>query len=148
MPGNNIVYYKSDTEDKQNEKISMFEKRLNKIISVINKKISTPIEKGSFSQCFFGTKILYRLLIRSFSSYDKQLLVNSDCTGCSICERVCPVANISMKDNKPVWHHRCEQCVACLNLCPRQAIQYRKITVGKKRYRNPFIKINELYRKD
>jgi MinD superfamily P-loop ATPase len=45
------------------------------------------------------------------------------------------------------WHHRCQQCFACINNCPCNAIEYLKLSVGKKRYRNPYIKLEELMKK-
>ena len=49
----------------------------------------------------------------------------------------CPLANISMKDKRPVWGDACTHCMACINLCPKQAIEYGKRTEGKPRYTGP-----------
>lgn len=48
--------------------------------------------------------------------------VSDKCNGCGVCSKVCPVGNIVMKDGKPEWSHRCENCLACLNFCPQKAI--------------------------
>jgi len=48
--------------------------------------------------------------------------VSDACDGCGTCARVCPVQNIALADGKPAWLHRCENCLACYNLCPRRAI--------------------------
>ena len=55
---------------------------------------------------------------------------DSKCTGCGICEKVCPFQKITMEDNKPLWQHNvdCYMGYACLNFCPTKAIQiYSKI---------------------
>ena len=52
---------------------------------------------------------------RSFSSDER-------CTGCGLCVKVCPVNNIKLVEGKPVWLHHCENCLACYNWCPSQAI--------------------------
>ncbi len=53
---------------------------------------------------------------------DHSFLYDEKCNGCGICARVCPVNNIEMADKKPVWQHRCENCLACYVWCPKGAI--------------------------
>lgn len=54
---------------------------------------------------------------------DRAFTVSAAYNGCGICARVCPVDNIEMADGRPVWQNRCENCLACVNWCPREAIQ-------------------------
>lgn len=42
------------------------------------------------------------------------------CSGCGVCSRICPARDIEIVDAKPAWHHRCEQCFACLQWCPEE----------------------------
>lgn len=53
---------------------------------------------------------------------DKGFAVSDACSGCGICAKVCPVDNIQITDGKPVWQNRCENCLACYNWCPNNAI--------------------------
>jgi ferredoxin/flavodoxin len=46
-----------------------------------------------------------------------------ECTGCGICSHVCPVDNIQIIDDRPVWLHHCENCLACYAWCPHKAIE-------------------------
>lgn len=66
------------------------------------------------------------------------------CSGCQTCVKICPVGNIELNKGKPSWKHRCEQCFACLQWCPNEAIQFREGTRGNGRYQNPLIDIEEM----
>ena len=66
------------------------------------------------------------------------------CDGCGICSRICPVNNIKMVDNKPSWQHHCERCMACLQWCPKEAIEFGKESVGRKRYHHPDVKLSDM----
>ena len=57
------------------------------------------------------------------------------CIACGRCQQVCPAGIIEMKDGKPVWTKPvCHMCMACLNHCPTEAIQYGEYSEGKYRY--------------
>jgi heterodisulfide reductase subunit A-like polyferredoxin len=48
-----------------------------------------------------------------------------------------PVQNIEIFEKKPSFKHKCEFCLEGLHSCPIEAIDYRSVTRGRKRYRNP-----------
>jgi len=83
---------------------------------------------------------------------DRGFHADEKCNGCEICSRVCPVSNIRMVDDagevheKPVWQHHCEQCFACLQWCPQEAIQFGSKTSGRKRYHHPDVKLADMLR--
>jgi ferredoxin len=66
------------------------------------------------------------------------------CNNCGICSKICPVKNIIMDNGSPVWQHNCEQCFACLQWCPEEAIQFREGTSQGKRYHHPDIKLTDI----
>ena len=65
----------------------------------------------------------------------KPFYVTQACNSCGLCARNCPAKTITMVDGKPQWNKKCYQCTACINLCPTRAIQYRKATEKRGRYR-------------
>ncbi|MBB2183251.1 4Fe-4S binding protein [Lachnospiraceae bacterium MD1] len=54
--------------------------------------------------------------------------------GCRICEKACPLNNISMVNKKPIWGENCTHCMACISKCPKKAIEFGNTTQGKTRY--------------
>jgi formate hydrogenlyase subunit 6/NADH:ubiquinone oxidoreductase subunit I/flavodoxin len=79
--------------------------------------------------------------------FDKGFYVDEKCISCSNCSNVCPANNIEIVDGKPKWKlENCQFCFACVQWCPKIAIQYKKGTIGVERYHHPEIKVNELFR--
>jgi ferredoxin len=66
-----------------------------------------------------------------------RLYADEACTGCGLCERICPVGNIKLSDNHPQFASQCMLCLRCLHACPQEAIQIGKLTAGKFRWKGP-----------
>ena len=88
--------------------------------------------------------LIYRISFRQVRKMDRKFWVDEKCDGCEICARVCPAANIKIIDGRPSWLHRCEQCLACLQWCPQEAIQYGKNTIKYPRYHHPEIILDDM----
>lgn len=87
---------------------------------------------------------VYRLSFRHVPKMDKNFWVDDRCNGCAICSKTCPANNVEMVNEKPVWLHRCEQCFACLQWCPQEAIQYGKKTIKYPRYHHPEVILKDM----
>lgn len=74
--------------------------------------------------------------------FDSNFKVNSNCNGCKVCEKVCPVDNIKVK-GKPGFHDNCEHCLACIHNCPQTAISLKK-EKSLARFRNQNVTLNEI----
>jgi ferredoxin len=80
------------------------------------------------------------------AAMDRLFQVDRRCDGCGVCARVCPVCNIEMKAGRPDWQHRCEQCFACYEWCPREAIR-GSIGASSRRYHHPGIRLEDMLRR-
>lgn len=86
-------------------------------------------------------KINSRLIGSFFTRHmitDKHFHVTAKkCINCGICEKSCPVNNITMTgQNFPQWKHdgSCIACFSCYHHCPKHAIEYGLMTKNKGQY--------------
>jgi len=78
---------------------------------------------------------------------DKSFWTDDRCNGCGICSKVCPVGNVEMVNDRPVWQHHCEKCLACIQWCPKESIQFKSATLKRKRYHHPDVKLSDMLRR-
>ncbi|MFA5276627.1 MAG: EFR1 family ferrodoxin [Candidatus Omnitrophota bacterium] len=137
MPGNYTPLYGAKPEDAQQK---MFEKekiKIKEIAGYVRERKKGRMEQEPFLPNFLLYKLLYKGGTRQIPLSGKGFWFTSACTKCGLCARICPVANIEMREGNPVWLDHCQHCMACLQWCPVEAIQYKKSTLGRKRYRHP-----------
>lgn len=118
-----------------------YKKRITKIISDIKNTNINEIEK--YSERY---EKIYLNSIGKAHTMDEGYHANDDCISCGICTKVCPAKNISLDNGRPVFHHHCECCMACIQFCPKKAINYYDKTQKRKHYTHPEITHNELGR--
>ena len=69
------------------------------------------------------------------------------CVGCGICEKICPMDNIRLVAERPVFGGNCISCLACFHWCPQEAIWMSKGEEEMKRrfkYHHPDVKLNDI----
>ena len=91
--------------------------------------------------------VIHGPFIKSLVNKDKGFNVSEACNGCETCSKVCPVGNIQMQEGKPIFLHHCEQCVACVQWCPQQAINFKNKTQKRGRYHHPDITLADMMNK-
>ena len=143
MPSNYIPWGGAIAEVKQQKKFNDALDKIGRIASSICAGDVKAPEKGPAWQNIF-LSAMYRLSRPHVPQMDKSFWADEKCTGCGICEKICPAQNILLSDEKPVWQHHCEQCFACLQWCPEEAIQYGRSTAKKKRYHHPEITLKDM----
>jgi ferredoxin len=73
--------------------------------------------------------------------------VSAECTGCGICEKMCPVSAVTIQNKRPVFSETCEHCQGCLNWCPMGAIHFGRLRAGTPRYHHPEISLADISRR-
>ncbi len=135
MPENYIAMFDCPSEKESLEIVEQAEKILNGIIDTIkskkiinskNVKLADKLKSGIVNDFYYP-----------FCVSSKKFYTTNDCVGCGKCETLCPTNNITIRDGKPIWNNSCTHCMACICDCPTKAIEYGKISKGKRRYRCP-----------
>jgi ferredoxin len=134
MPANYVASYNPANVDKCEKAIIKAEKCLDKFAAMISAR----------AQSVKKLKLTANNLYKNIEALDTAFSAGDGCSGCGLCERICPVRNIRMENGKPEWLHRCEHCMACISWCPVKAIEYGSRTQSRRRYRNPHIEAEEL----
>lgn len=111
----------------------------NYIASDINKKKTNTVSRGNSILNWY-----YKKQIRRLSKLDVHFSVSDSCISCGRCAEVCAARNIIMEDGKPKFQHHCNQCMGCIQFCPKKAINYKNITHNRRRYTHPKVNYKEL----
>jgi ferredoxin len=143
MPSNYIPWGGPGPEAKRTRLAAAAREKIGRIAAVAGSRTKQPIEKGPLWQNIVLTW-LNRLSFSRVPAMDKGFWVDTKCIGCGICREVCPCGNIALAEGRPVWNHHCEQCLACIQWCPQEAIQYGKKTPRYERYRHPEVTLPEM----
>ena len=143
MPDNFIIATEIISES---ERSALFEQEqleinnISKIIEKSQKNLDIEIIEGKRYKSERGNLKFHRVVNKG----DSNFFTDENCNKCGICERICPVDNIQLKEGKPEWQQKCQQCLACINYCPVDSIQFGKNTSGRERYHHPKITVKDL----
>lgn len=134
---NNIFLYDIDL-DRASRRLDRCDSDLRQVVCDIFAQSRSRLPKGDPVSHWLHSKTT------GYSELDRRFTVHDSCTGCGICAKLCPAGNISMQDGRPVFSHQCEHCIACVQWCPRQAIDWDGRTQNRTRYHNPGVSLEEM----
>lgn len=143
MPSNYIPWGGPGPMDTQQKLYRKAREKVKVISGSILQGKREKVDRGPLWQNLLFS-FIYKMSFRSVCKMDKKFWVDDKCNLCGICSKICPAENIEMRNEKPEWLHRCEQCLACLQWCPQEAIQYGKKTVKYPRYHHPEITLEDM----
>lgn len=143
MPNNYIIGFDIHSKEHQKELFKRAIKKVEKISEIV-KKEEVNLKNDIFRKHLTRSEKVNNTFRMEVNESDKSFYVEDSCTSCGICEKVCPVNNISLVKGKPIWQHRCQLCLACINFCPEKSIQFGGETLKTGRYHHPEITIQEI----
>jgi ferredoxin len=139
MVSNYLTFFDIEEElaKKSDEAI---ERKIQHVSSEINDKKKNLVDKPlSHKLTTAGLQLYYKNKKRNA---DNKLYVTDDCTQCKVCEKVCNQNNITVTE-KAVFHNKCDECLACVHLCPSNAIGH-KSQKNMTRFKNPSVTLKEI----
>ncbi len=112
------------------------------LIDEVAQKIATEEKFRSVKETSIVAKAMsnkaYNNGFYKFMAKDDGFFINEDCIRCGVCEKLCPLKNITLEFDTPQWNGRCTHCVACISGCPSRAIEFKNKTQNRNRYFLPF----------
>ena len=140
MPGN---AYETKPEIEL-ERLSVLEQKAREIANSIEIKQKGVVEGSNGSAKRIKNRIRF-FVAWNYVFSSKRFKTANNCTGCGICEKICPVNNIHLIDNKPIWKKECTACLACFHWCPQEAIYMNNFVIKKRRkYHHPDISASDM----
>ncbi len=132
MPENYLVMFSVPSEKTSEKIISKASLQLPAIVDKIKNKL--PLESKKVSLLDRQKSGIVNITFYPFFVSARKFYATDKCTSCKKCEKLCPLGNIKVTDDKPQWSKNCTHCMACICRCPQEAIEYGKASKGKRRY--------------
>lgn len=134
MPNNYVILpgFNVDSKDVEKDKLEKAPDTVSRIAQRISSgNWEENYTRGSMQR--IKSKMIYPLF-KKWGIFPSKWHSTGSCIGCGKCEKACPVGNVKMSGNKPVWSSDCVSCLACYHICPKHAVQYGKATQHKGQY--------------
>lgn len=141
MPENYIALFSAPDTQKAKAVVAKAQPTIQKVIADLQKGTEFPALRNNLYDRIMSNMVnpvFYKAIVKAdaFTASDA-------CIGCGKCVQLCPLNNIRLVSNKPVWGTNCTHCMACICYCPKEAIEYGKKSIGKPRYHFEALDITE-----
>jgi ferredoxin/flavodoxin len=146
MPANYIDESDALPPFLQQRMFKKWDKKINEIVECINSRKYDINKKFNPVMTFLFSGYIEKKQNSGLFSpdIDDHFWVDDKCNLCGICRDICPVNNIMIEDKAVIWNNNCEKCLACIQWCPKQAIQFDEDTVKRTRYHHPNVTVSEM----
>ena len=135
MPENYIAMFDTPEPEESKEIIRSAGPAIEQAARFIKNKEAFPLPRIGFADRIKSGLVnpaFYPLFVKAGA-----FTTDAECSGCGKCVQVCPLNNVTLVEERPVWGETCTHCMACIAYCPTGAIEYGRKSVGKLRYRCP-----------
>jgi len=146
LPGNHLVGFGAWSKARQHRLFENAKKSVVKATCTIRADMPTKVKKDLplkpltwMSKTFNG-----RLGIKDIFSTAAEYYVTDACVRCGTCEKICSVRNIKVSEESVVFGDNCQQCMACIQWCPKRAVAHPNVPKDRKRYRHHKIKVDDM----
>jgi ferredoxin len=143
MPTNYVIKSKMLSGDAIDSLLTDANRKIDRLRAVISDRRGSKARDSWAYSLIMGARSSKEQWNQDFPRFDSRFHSNDLCNACGICEANCPFENITVETG-PHWKGRCEACLRCINICPKNAIQYGDSTEGRTRYFNPRVTLKEL----
>ncbi len=149
MPPNHIVGFDPFPDDKQNEMLSAAAEAAVKIAEdIANDAPPEEIVVPDREQLNQRSETFNTGLGVDRESTEGGFYTSDACVRCGTCAALCKNGNITITEEGVEWGHDCQQCMACIQWCPHEAIRHPNVPEERKHYRNPDVTIADMVEYD
>jgi ferredoxin len=114
--------------------------------------VLSPTSKTKAGKMAIKTIVLAGMRLAAKTGGVQYFYHDEKCNNCGICAKVCLSGKVKMTPSEPAWKRDvgCLMCFACLNYCPRHAVQIKSIpgvksfTQSNGRYPHPFATLADI----
>lgn len=140
MPDNYVIMLAPPGNEEKKEMLDHADRELDAIIVIL--KENRPGNYNKIKGKLNNVETFLLSPIYKNGRHTKKFYATDSCIHCGLCEKICPIQAIEMRNGKPEWTKKqCVHCLACLHRCPATAIQYGKGTLKRGRYVNPNVRL-------
>lgn len=142
MPGSSVLFGDyTNTYAERTKRLWDSQLSLDAIVSKIEGKRSSPSEIQGGARPKLKG-LLAGLAVRIYDLPGK-FRTNEKCDECLACVKICPTGAIAY-NKRIAWRSNCINCLACYNWCPRSAIEIENAKTNGIRYHHPHVSIREM----